>query len=252
MSSVGAEFLVLSALILINPVTQGGDIGHYVTRTMGLHYPSSVKASHTNFATTRLPKDLEEDPAAFARYREENFTEFEKAGYERTQWFLENGRAYSMMHATKPQTLGYSLADSPVGLLAWIYEKLHDWTDSYPWTDDEILTWISIYYFSRAGPAAAQRIYYESFHDPEAMRQRIDAEIPNVKLGVSRFPKEILGAPKAWLSSLGPIVFESQHNHGGHFAAWERPDAIVKDLRTMFGRDGGAFAVVPGKTGYDE
>ena len=56
------------------------------------------------------------------------------------------------------------MTDSPVGLLAWIYEKLHDWTDSYPWTPVEILTWVSVYYFSTPGPAATQRIYYEYEH----------------------------------------------------------------------------------------
>lgn len=218
---------------------------------MGLHYPSSVKASHTNFAKPERPKDLEDDEA-FAKYREAHFSDFEKAGYERTQWFLTKGRGYSEEHRTKPQTLGYSLADSPVGVLAWIYEKLHDWTDNYPWTDDEVLTWISIYYFSTAGPAAAQRIYYESSNDPQQMRVRIDQYIPDVKLGVARFLKELISTHKAWLPSMGPLVHDSQWDRGGHFAAWERPDAVVEDLRIMFGKGGGAFGAVAGKNGYDE
>jgi hypothetical protein len=65
------------------------------------------------------------------------YTPFEKAALERTKWFDTKGRGYSAEHSTKPQTLGYSLADSPVGLLAWIYEKLVTWTDAYPWDDDE-------------------------------------------------------------------------------------------------------------------
>jgi hypothetical protein len=64
-------------------------------------------------------------------------TEKEKAGLERWKWFTEKGRGYGAEQTTQPQTLGYSLADSPVGLLAWIYEKLVNWTDSYPWQDDE-------------------------------------------------------------------------------------------------------------------
>jgi hypothetical protein len=93
------------------------------------------------------------------------------------------------LSGTKPQTVGYALADSPVALLAWIYEKLHDWTDSYPWTDDEILTWVSIYWFSRAGPAASIRIYYEATHtSTQVTRERIQRYI-GVKLGLCYAPK---------------------------------------------------------------
>lgn len=92
-----------------------------------------------------------------------------------------------MEQSSKPQTLAYALNDSPVALLAWIYEKLHDWTDSYPWTDDEIFTWVSIYQFSRAGPGAAHRIYYEVNHTKAGPRtvtlEQIQSYIPHVKLG---------------------------------------------------------------------
>jgi hypothetical protein len=93
-----------------------------------------------------------------------------------------------MEQATKPQTLAYALNDSPVALLAWIYEKLHDWTDNYPWTDDEIFTWVSIYAFSRAGPGAAHRIYYEVSHTKSGDVTRADIEgyISGPKLGLGR------------------------------------------------------------------
>ena len=82
--------------------------------------------------------------------------------------FHKEGTGYSAVHSTKPQTIGYSLSDSPVGLLAWIYEKLHDWTDDYEWRDDEVLTWVSIYWFSTAGPAASLRmlrfVFSQSLH----------------------------------------------------------------------------------------
>lgn len=95
-----------------------------------------------------------------------------------------------MEQASKPQTLAYALNDSPVALLAWIYEKLHDWTDSYPWTDDEIFTWISIYQFSRAGPGAAHRIYYEVNHTAPGPGKVTDKQImsyvPHVKLGFGK------------------------------------------------------------------
>ncbi|KAL8763460.1 MAG: hypothetical protein Q9194_007344, partial [Teloschistes cf. exilis] len=70
-----------------------------------------------------------------------SLTPLERTGLDRTNWFTTQGMGYSSLQSTKPQTLAYSLASSPCGLLAWIYEKLHDWTDAYPWTDDEILTW---------------------------------------------------------------------------------------------------------------
>lgn len=155
-----------------------------------------------------------------------------------------------MEQGTKPQTLGYALADSPVGLLAWIYEKLHDWTDGYPWTEDEVLTWVSIYWFSTAGVAANLRIYYEALHDTQFGRDRTEKWILHVKLGLAHFPKELTVVPKSWGRTMGPVVYESENESGGHFAAWEKPEAIVRDLQEMFGKGGGAHGVVKGKAGY--
>ena len=94
-----------------------------------------------------------------------------------------------MEQATKPQTLGYALADSPVALLAWIYEKMHDWTDDFPWSDEEIFRWVSVYAFSRAGPGAAQRIYYEVMHtEGEGVtRDIVEGWIGGVKLGLGMY-----------------------------------------------------------------
>ncbi|KAH9035718.1 Alpha/Beta hydrolase protein, partial [Lactarius pseudohatsudake] len=160
--------------------------------------------------------------------------------------------------STKPQTIGYSLADSPVGLLAWIYEKLVTWTDAYPWTDDEstltstiyrIQTYtksISICWFSRAGPAASIRIYYELALSGEV----IAFPKTTVPVGLSFFPKDLVRSPKALLRSKGRIVFESKHEVGGYFAAYEQPEALVGDLRKMFRESGPAAGVVLGYTGY--
>ena len=134
--------------------------------------------------------------------------------------------------------------------LAWIYEKLHDWTDNYRWTDDEILTWVSIYWFSTAGPAANTRIYYEMAHATDPDRRAIGEYIPHVKLGFAYFPKDLSIPPKSWGRTLGPVVFENQHADGGHFAAHERPEALVDDLNKMFGKGGGAYGVIKGKEGY--
>lgn len=149
-----------------------------------------------------------------------------------------------MLQATKPQTLGYALHDSPIALLAWIYEKLHDWTDEYPWTDDEILTWVSIYYFSTAGPAASARIYYEATHTSEIHRARTEEWIPKVKLGLCYSPKELTVVPSTWGRTLGPVVYESRKLRGGHFAAWEHPNQIIEDLLNMFGKNGKCYQIV--------
>lgn len=176
------------------------------------------------------------------------YSERDKAGLARTAWFVNEGTGYRHTQSTKPQTLGYSLADSPVGLLAWIYEKLHDWTDDYPWTDDEILTWVSIYWFSTAGPAASLRIYYEATHTGSAKgsvhRDRTAQYIPKVKLGLCYTPKELSVIPHTWGRTLGPVAFESQKTKGGHFAAWEIPDEISNDLQTMFGKGGACHNII--------
>ena len=126
---------------------------------------------------------------------------------------------YCAEQTTKPQTLGYSLADSPVGMLAWIYEKLVSITDSYPWEDDEgmvtrsligtdsldrapanprlaVLTWVSIYWFSLSGPAASVRIYYEL----SKAGQAITFPKTTVPVGISFFPKEVMTFPRAYVS----------------------------------------------------
>ena len=119
------------------------------------------------------------------------YNEKEKAGFARTNWFQKEGRGYYAEQSTKPQTLAYALNDSPIALLAWIYEKLHDWTDGYQWTEDEIFTWVSIYAFSTAGPGAAHRIYYEVVHTTpgpgKITREQVQSWIPTVKLGLGEF-----------------------------------------------------------------
>ncbi|KAJ6498723.1 Alpha/Beta hydrolase protein [Mycena vulgaris] len=229
-------------------VTQGGDLGFQVTRRIARNYGGKhSKAWHTNFPLAQHPS-LFSTPIAYLSHLVTPYTAFEKDGLERTKWFETKGRGYYAEHATKPQTLGYSLADSPVGLLAWIYEKMVAWTDSYPWDDDEVLTWISSYFFSRSGPAASLRIYYELANGDK--RYPPPSEAPTIPLGFSYFPKEVINVPRGWKKLLGKVVFESQHDKGGHFAAHEQPELLVEDLRKMFGKTGPTFGIVPGKTGY--
>ncbi|CAF9921119.1 hypothetical protein IMSHALPRED_005087 [Imshaugia aleurites] len=230
-------------------VTQGGDWGCMITRIMGLLYPQHVMASHINMVRGHAPSFLS-NPILATQHALAPYTQREKDGHSRSDWMLKEGSGYRLEQGTKPQTLGYALADSPVGLLAWIYEKLHDWTDGYPWTEDEILTWVSIYWFSTAGVAANLRIYYEALHDTQFGRDRTEEWIPHVKLGLAHFPKELTVVPKSWGRTMGPVVYQSEYESGGHFAAWEKPEAIASDLHKMFGKGGGAHGVVKGKIGY--
>ncbi|KAG8415526.1 hypothetical protein J3459_011435 [Metarhizium acridum] len=211
-------------------VTQGGDWGCIITRLIGVQYPSSCLASHVNFVHAQNPPGLSKSPVLYLQHKLTPYTDVEAAFLERTKWFQTEGFGYFVEQSTRPSTIGIALAD-PVALLAWVYEKLHDWTDNYPWTDDEILTWVSIYQFSTAGAAASVRIYYESKHAELARVERGFGYVPNVPLGLSYFPKDLILRPRTWGRALGPVVFESVHADGGHFAAHERPEALVADLK---------------------
>ncbi|KAI0259501.1 Alpha/Beta hydrolase protein [Gloeopeniophorella convolvens] len=227
-------------------VTQGGDWGFVLTRYMAArHGPKHVKASHTN-ATVAPPITFRNSPLQYFKYLLTPYTEIERKAIERENYVKMTGMGYFAQQSTRPQTIGYALADSPVGWLAWIYEKLVSWTDEYPWTDDEVITWISIYWFSRAGPAASLRIYYEIANSGELF------SLPrtSVPVGISCFPKELFRSPRAFVHAESNIVFESEHAAGGHFPAYEKPEALVDDLRRMFGRDGPAAGVVSGRIGY--
>ncbi|RYO91706.1 hypothetical protein DL766_004386 [Monosporascus sp. MC13-8B] len=223
-------------------VTQGGDWGFFVTRAMGILYPSHVLASHINFILALAPSALY-SPLLCLRYLIGRYTPAEKAGLRRTRWFYTEGSGYNHMQRSKPHTLGFALADSPVALLAWIYEKLREWTDEYSWTDEEILTWISMYLFSEAGADASIRLYYEAFHQATGAGEGDSALNPLLKwsgipLGLSYFPKDVIVLPSSWGRTLGPVVFETRHEEGGHFAAYEKPELVVRDLRKMFGKGG--------------
>ncbi|OGE47555.1 hypothetical protein PENARI_c041G05642 [Penicillium arizonense] len=233
-------------------VTQGGDWGFWITRAVGFLYPEHCKASHINMVLAKPPR-FTVNPWLALQHSLLPYSEREKKGLERSAWFERSGFGYNLLQRTKPQTIGAALEDSPVALLSWIYEKLHDWTDSYPWTDDEILTWISIYWFSTAGPAASVRIYYETLHTggiEGISYEKLIEYIPHVKLGIAHLPCEISVVPSTWAAGLGPVVRQSEHADGGHFAAWEVPETIVQDLRAMFNKDGPCYQVVLGHGGY--
>ncbi|KAF8486934.1 Alpha/Beta hydrolase protein [Russula ochroleuca] len=229
-------------------VTQGGDWGHMLTRVLASQYgPQHVKASHTNFPIG-APISFRRNPIRYVKHLITPYTPREREGLAHHTAFHTQGNGYFRVQSTRPQTLGYGLADSPVGMLAWIYEKLVQWTDSYPWTDEEVLTWISIFWFSRAGPAASVRIYYEVLRSSDIL-DWYQSQVP-VPVGISFFPKEMCQSPRAFLRADANVVFESEHDAGGHFAAYEKPEALADDLRRMFGKGGPAAGVVPGKDGF--
>ncbi|KAI1458350.1 alpha/beta-hydrolase [Annulohypoxylon moriforme] len=216
--------------------TQGGDWGYMITRALGRQYPAHVIGSHLNLIITR-PPSLLSSPLLCLQYALGWYSAHEKLGFERSRWFRAEGDGYSRIQGTKPHTPGFALADSPVGLLAWIYEKLWGWTDSYGWTDEEVLTWISIYAFSSAGADASVRLYYEMIHSSKDM----DAILKwngKVPLGLSYFPKDVVVLPSSWGKTLGPVVYEKRHEAGGHFAAFEKPEDLVHDIKTFVKRGG--------------
>ena len=218
-------------------------------------YPQHCKAHHINMSVPR-EANLLKHPELLKQWEEKDgfngLSAREKTQLDRARFFQKEGTGYFAIHSTRPIALAYSMTDSPVGLLSWIYDKLYLWTDSYPWTPDEILTWVSIYYFSTPGPGASFNTYYQNVHRKPLSAFDQAVEYTDSPLGISRFDKEILNLPKLWNRMLGPIVFEREHDRGGHFAAFEVPELLVGDVRAMFGKGGGAYGVIDGLNGYNE
>lgn len=222
-------------------VVQGGDWGYFIAqRIIRFYGPVHVKGWHTNFPIGG-PPTLKSFPRLYLAYMTTPYTEAEKKGMQRSAWFSSKGLGYIGIQSTMPQTLAYSLDDSPIGLLAWIYEKLVTWTDNYPWSEEEVLTWIHIYLFSHtqssSSAATAVRIYYEAVQIGDL---RLDAvcrpELYNgaVPLGISIFPQEVWVQPELWHHTIGKVVYSKRHESGGHFAAHERPGELVADMQNTF------------------
>lgn len=136
---------------------------------------------------------------------------------------------YSLQMSTRPQTLGYALADSPVGLASWIYEKLHAWSQhngnvESVFTKDEMLDTIMLYWLTNSGTSSA-RFYWEVELDS------MGRPIEKLPVGVSWFPGDTAYGPRAWCERYYKnIVYWSETEKGGHFAAWEVPDVFVKEV----------------------
>ncbi len=236
-------------------VVQGGDLGYGVARYLALTHPLHCVAHHIKLAVPSEPT-AEKHPELHAKIQSTPLTEWEKCGIARSTRHEKSGGGYMAIQNTRPQTIGIALTANPVALLTWIDDKMHSWTDGYKWTDDEILTRVSIYEFSTAGAAASLKIYFDennpSSEGPPFFWTCGQEFSHGSKLGISRFPEELCLRPKLWHHIMGEVVFMTEHDKGGHFAAWEVPEALAGDLRTMFRRGGGAEGVVKGRGGFDE
>ncbi|EGU86064.1 hypothetical protein FOXB_03421 [Fusarium oxysporum f. sp. conglutinans Fo5176] len=212
-------------------VCQGGDWGSSIVRYMALNHPDAVQAIHINMFLA-LPPDSKKAPEKYARYQKNDYTEQELKNLERTHWFATEERGYQRIQETKPVTLGYALHDSPVGMLAWFVGKLKAWTDGYPWTKEELIHWAFIHYLG--SPSAAMQIYKEAEavlnDNPDSMLGRYISQ----PVGGSLFPKELWLYPRDWLSETCNIQFWRQHQKGGHFIAWERPETLANDVAEYY------------------
>lgn len=145
-------------------------------------YPQSMRAIHLNLILAGPPPIT--SPIKFARFLITSFlkwyTPAEAARLNGMRNYQMNGNGYFQIQKQRPNTIGVALSDSPVGLLAWIYDKLVTWTDDYPFTDDEVCEWVSLYWFSRAGPAASVVIYHEAFRGVNPVGANVAS--PTVKM----------------------------------------------------------------------
>jgi pimeloyl-ACP methyl ester carboxylesterase len=215
-------------------VAQGGDVGAAVTDTMGRQAPQGLLGIHMNLLVTVLggppPAESEEERAAAAQLAT----------------FTETGFGYFLEMATRPQTIGYALLDSPVALAAWLLD--HD-TDSYykisqafvegeptgNLTRDKIVDNITLYWLTGTGASAA-RSYWEDGNARAALAASGQAP-PDVSLpvGFTTFPGEIWRTPRSWVENSYPNVsYFNEVERGGHFAAWEEPELFSDEMRAAF------------------
>jgi pimeloyl-ACP methyl ester carboxylesterase len=215
---------------------QGGDLGAIVTDVLGRQAPEGLLGIHMNLLVTTLgaptppPGDTEE----------------ERAALDAINTFTTSGFGYFLEQSTRPQTIGYSLLDSPVGLAAWLLD--HD-TDSYykissafvdgepvgNLTRDNIIDNITLYWLTGTG-ASAGRWYWE-LGQAQAKAHAAGQAPPDVSLpvGFTTFPGEIFRAPRSWVEASYPnLSYFNEPDRGGHFAAWEEPELFSDEVRAAF------------------
>lgn len=205
-------------------IAQGGDWGSFICRALGIKHGDNCKAIHINMFVTAPPSKY--NPLEIVKYLVGVYSSDEMQGLYDSQTFIDEGTGYQAIQGTRPQTLNYALTDSPVGMLAWIREKMHAWTDSYPWTNDEIITWVMLYY---ANSQPATQIYAEF----RPTRWQVLSTYVPTPTGVSIFPKEIYRMPRSWAEKVANVVSWTTHGRGGHFAATEQPELLVADVQAL-------------------
>jgi len=216
-------------------VAQGGDVGASITDAMGRQAPKGLVGIHTNLLVTGLGGG--EHPSG---------TEEEKAALAALATFRASGFGYFLEQATRPQTIGYALLDSPVALAAWLldhdtdsyYKISHAFVDGQPagnLTRDHILDNITVYWLTGTGASAA-RSYWES-GQAQAAAQASGQAPPEASLpvGFTQFPDEIFRAPESWVEQSYPnVIYFHKAEKGGHFAAWEEPEIFTTEIRAAF------------------
>jgi pimeloyl-ACP methyl ester carboxylesterase len=216
-------------------VAQGGDVGAGVTDAMGRQAPDGLVGIHTNLLAPALGAPQSTD------------TDEERAAAGQLAEFTATGNGYFVEQATRPQTIGYALLDSPVALAAWMID--HD-TDAYykiarafvdgkpsgNLTRDHILDNVTLYWLTGTGASAA-RSYWDSYGVADAEKAAALAGKPvTVPAGYTTFPGELFRAPRSWVEHSYPtLTYFHEAERGGHFAAWEEPELFATELRAAFG-----------------
>ena len=207
----------------------GGDWGAIINRHLANHFPERLIGLHSNMILASPPSD---------QGKRAEITDEEENARSARQSYMLNEVAYQQIQGTKPQSLGYGLTDSPSGLAAWIVEKFHGWTDmpqdskgdlTNHFSFDELLTNISIYWFTNT-ITSSTRIYYENRNTP----QMKPMGFINVPTGAAIFPAEIFITPRSWAEESYDLRHWTVMSEGGHFAALEKPELYLEDLRIFF------------------
>jgi pimeloyl-ACP methyl ester carboxylesterase len=217
-------------------VAQGGDVGAAVTDAMGRQAPEGLLGIHMNLLVTTLaggpmPSESEE----------------ERAALDQINTFRTSGFGYFLEQATRPQTIGYALLDSPASLAAWMLD--HD-TDAYykissafvdgepsgNLTRDHILDNITLYWLTGTGASAARSYWENGQAQAAALAAGQAPPAVSLPVGFTQFPGEIFRAPRTWVDGGYPnVTYFNEADRGGHFAAWEEPELFSEELRAAFG-----------------
>ncbi|HEY3925461.1 MAG TPA: epoxide hydrolase [Acidothermaceae bacterium] len=207
---------------------QGGDWGTSITTSLGQQDADHVVGIHL------APPIAAPDPATF-----DDLTDQEQAALAALEHAGKWESGYSEEQATKPQTLGYSLVDSPAGLCAWIVEKFWSWSDcdghlENVLTRDEVLDDVTLYWLTASGASSA-RLYWESIRQVSAWFTSATTDTVDVPTGCSIFPKEIPRPSRRWAAKRYTDIRQwHELDKGGHFAAFEQPDVFVDEVRAFF------------------